>query len=191
MPAVLADLLRTLGAGTLPPHIVQALHAVPRHYFIAEVFADEVYKDAALPIGQGLTASRPSTVVAMLKALGEPKKVLEIGTGCGWQTALLSTFAQTYSIEVNERLSARAARDLRDYPVALRCGDGLEGWPEAAPFDGIVVCAALSEVPKTLTGQLSDAGVLVAQVGPDLCRIDRKGALTSLGKRGRLSALTP
>lgn len=185
MPASLPDLLNLLGA--LPPHLILALRAVPRHHFLAEVFADEAYKNSALPIGHGLTASRPSTVIAMLLALGERRKVLEVGTGCGWQTALLSTFAHTYSIEAHPKLAERAARDLRPYPVTLRQGDGLQGWPEAAPFDGIVVCAALDEPPQALFEQLTEDGVMVAQVGAEICTINKRGAFTPIGKRGRFS----
>lgn len=188
MPAKLADLLATLGPDSLPAHLLSAIRDVPRHHFLAEIFSDEAYKDAAPPIANGLTASRPSTVVTMLAALGKPRKVLEIGTGCGWQTALLSMFAQTYSIEIHPGLAERAARDLRAYRVALRQGDGMQGWPEAAPFDGIIVCAALPEPPLALFDQMTEDGIMVAQVGNELCTLNKRGAFTPIGKRGRFAA---
>jgi len=187
MTANLGDLLNALGPGSLPAHLLSAIETVPRHHFVAEVYSDEAYKDAALPIGHGLTASRPSTIVTMLKALGTPRRALEIGTGCGWQAALLSRYAETYSIEINPALHERAARDLRGYDVKLRLGDGLSGWPEAAPFDGIIVCAALEAVPAILLGQLSDDGRLVAQIGGEICRADKVGRITPLGYRGRFT----
>jgi protein-L-isoaspartate(D-aspartate) O-methyltransferase len=194
MPAKLADLLNAIGAGSLPPHIVAAIEAVPRHHFLAEIYSDSAYKDAALPISATLTASRPSTVVAMLTALGRPRRVLEVGTGSGWQSALLTRFcAEVYSIEVHEGRAERAARDLRGYPVTLRQGNGLAGWPEAAPFDGILVCADLSNDASraALIDQLTETGVMVAQVGGEICRIDKSGCISPIGKRSRFAPASP
>jgi len=189
MPAQLADLLLTLGASLIPAHIIAAITAVPRHHFVSEIHRDDVYKDTPLPIASGLTASKPSTIVAMIEAIGHPKRVLEIGTGSGWQTALLAQFCdEVFSIEVHEGLAERAARDLRGYPVTLRQGNGLAGWPEAAPFDGILVCAELPEVaPAALLDQLSDDGVMVAQVGGEICRINKAGHISPIGKRARFA----
>ena len=187
MPAQLPDLLAALGP--LPVHIEAAIRAVPRHHFLAEIYRDSAYKDAALPISDALTASKPSTVVAMLSALGHPRRVLEIGTGSGWQSALLAQFCdEVYSIEVHAGLAERAARDLRGYPVSLRHGNGLVGWPEAALFDGILVCAELPEtVPAALLDQLADDGVMVAQMAGEICRIDRAGHISLTGKRARFA----
>lgn len=150
---------------------------VPRHHFVAEIFCDEVYKDSALPIGHGVNCSRPSTVARMLTLLGERRKVLEVGTGCGWQTALLSTYAETYSVESIPALHERARRDLAAYPVRLRLGDGMLGWPEAKPFDGIIVCASVSQRPPMLFDQLSVDGVMVFPLDTggrqELCRVEK------------------
>jgi protein-L-isoaspartate(D-aspartate) O-methyltransferase len=186
LPAKLSDLLAGLGPD-IPAHVLRAIQAVPRHHFIAEVYSDEVYKDAALPIGHGSTASRPSTVVAALTAIGKPQRVLEIGTGCGWQTALLSTFCYVYSIEAVLALAERASRDLHRYAVNLRCGNGLHGWPDAAPFGGIILCAAVDEPPAALLDQLTDDGVLVAQVGNAMCRMNKAGEITVMGGRARFA----
>lgn len=144
------------------------LERVPRFPFVAEIFAADADKDAAIPIGHGVHASRPSTIAAMLSLLGPRRRVLEIGTGCGWQTALLTRFADTvYSIEYNPRLHERAARDLKalGYDVTTRCGDGFMGWPEHAPFDGIIAACAVPDIPQALMDQLVPGGVLVAPVG--------------------------
>lgn len=162
---------------------------VPRHHFVAEIFRDDVYKDTALPIGHGVNCSRPSTVTKMLSLLGERRKVLEIGTGCGWQTALLSTYAETYSIEAMPALHERAGRDLASYRVRLRLGDGMLGWPEAAPFDGIVVCASVSECPPLLFDQLSDDGVMVFPLDrgdrQELCRVEKTSGRLQMFGAGR------
>jgi protein-L-isoaspartate(D-aspartate) O-methyltransferase len=163
MPAQLLDLLA--GLGPLPAHILRAIEEVPRHHFISEIFRDEAYKDSAPPIGHGAHASRPSTVVRMLSLLGKPRKVLEVGTGCGWKTALLSTFCEVHSIEINQGLHERAKRDLRGFNVNLYHGDGLKGIHDKAPFDGIIVCAAVKQVPPALLEQLS--GVMVLPIGDE------------------------
>ncbi len=177
MPASLPDLLAGLGPD-VSDHVLRAIGAVPRHHFVAEIFCDEVYKNTALPIGHGVNASRPSVIAKMLTLLGQPAKVLEIGTGCGWQTALLSTFAETYSIEINAALYERAARDLRPYRVHLKHDDGMMGWAEHAPFDGILLSAAAPECPPVLFDQLSADGVmvfpLVAADRQELCRVTKR-----------------
>jgi protein-L-isoaspartate(D-aspartate) O-methyltransferase len=141
----------------------------PRRFFVAEIFLQESAKDCGIPIGHGVCASRPSTIAHMLSLLfeaGPRRRVLEIGTGCGWQTALLSKLAQeVYSIEFIHSLHERARRDLRGYPVQLKQGDGFAGWPEAAPFDGIIAACAAERIPETLLDQLAPGGVLVAPVG--------------------------
>ncbi len=176
MPARLHDLLA--GLGELQPHILRAIEEVPRHWFLSEIYRDEAYKDSAPPIGHGAHASTPSTVVRMLTLLGQPRKVLEVGTGCGWQTALLSTYCEVHSVEVCPELHERARRDLRGFDVKLYLGDGLKGLPDVAPFDGIIMCAAVREIPESLLSQLS--GVMVAPVGDqnkqEILRVTKAGA---------------
>ncbi len=165
------------GQEALPGHLARAISQVPRHHFLAEVFRSEAYKNVAVPIGCGVNASRPSVIISMLRLLGPRQRVLEIGTGCGWQTAMISTFAEVFSIEQQVELHERATRDLRDYKVALRCGNGLAGWPEAGPFDGIIICCAVPYVPSVLTEQLSEDGVMIMPLGDareqTLCRVTK------------------
>ena len=176
MPAALSDLLAGFGPD-VAGHVLRAIERVPRHHFVAEIFRDEAYKDCAIPIGHGVSASRPSVIARMLSLLGARSKVLEIGTGSGWQTALLSTYAETFSIECVAGLHERARRDLASYPVNLRLGDGRLGWQECAPFDGIIVSAAVSECPPALFDQLAPDGVMVLPLGngerQQLCRIEK------------------
>lgn len=190
MPATLPDLLA--GLGPLPAHVLRAFEEVPRHRFVAEIFWDEAYKDAALPIGHGVNATKPSVVARVLSLLGERRKVLEIGTGCGWQTALLSTFAETYSIESHPMLYERARRDLAGYSVRLRLGNGLKGWPEHQPFDGIVVCAGVRAPPIALLEQLAPRGVMVVPLGnserQSLCRVSKPGFVEDFGSCGFVEA---
>lgn len=137
----------------------------PRHPFLSENFIKDASKNVGVPIGHGLTASKPSTVARMLTLLGSRKRVLEVGTGCGWQTALLTHLAkEVYSIECCRSLYERAARSLSGYPASLKCGDGGKGWPDKSPFDGIIVSCAI-EKTEPLTRQLDVGGVLVAPVG--------------------------
>ena len=179
------------GQGDLPPHVRSAVLNVPRHHFIPEIHINDAYKDVALPIGHGVTASRPSTIIDSISALGNPKKVLEIGTGSGWQTALISQFAKVYSVEINPSLHERASRDLRGYNVNLLLGDGLDGWPEHAPYDGIIVCASLEKNPQTLLDQLSEEGIIVVQIGEYLQSFRKDGSAIKSIRRGRFSpALT-
>lgn len=139
---------------------------VPRHFFIAEYFRADAYKDCAIPIGHGVTASRPSTIAKMLGLLGRQERVLEIGTGCGWQTALLTKFStEVFSIEYVPELHERAARDLRDFSVRLKQGDGREGWPEHAPFTGIISAFCMESIPQTIIDQMTIGGVFVGPIG--------------------------
>ncbi len=166
--------------------ILDQIRNVPRHLFMDEALASRAYEDTALPIGHGQTISQPFVVALMSSALiesGRVRKVLEVGTGCGYQTAIIAPLVESvFSIERIEPLATRARQTLRELGVnnvRVRHGDGFEGWPRAAPFDGIIVTAAPQEVPQTLLGQLADGGSLIIPVGPrydqELYRIRRHG----------------
>ncbi len=149
-----------------------AMGEIPRHIFIDEALATRAYEDVSLPIGFGQTISQPYTVARMtevLRAGNYLKKVLEIGTGCGYQTAVLSRVAiEVYSVERISPLLMRARnhlRDLRMRNITLKHADGTMGLPELAPFDGIIVTAAASRVPEDLLQQLAIGGRMVIPVG--------------------------
>jgi protein-L-isoaspartate(D-aspartate) O-methyltransferase len=152
--------------------VLEAMRSVPRHEFVPEELRDRGYEDCPLPIGEGQTISQPYIVAAMLEhlALAATDRVLEVGTGSGYVTALLSVLcASVFSVERHGALAegARAAlARLGCNNVAIRVGDGSVGWSEAAPFDAVVVSAATAEVPAALFEQLRDGGRLMAPVGP-------------------------
>lgn len=166
--------------------VLSAMAAVPRHMFVEEALWGRAYGDYPLSIGEGQTISQPLMVALMteLLLLKGPEKVLEIGTGCGYQTAILCELAaDVYSIERILRLSNQARRTLYGLGYLrfhLRIGDGSRGWPEAAPFDAIIVTAGAPEMPRPLLDQLKDGGRLVVPVGPeenqDLKRVRRIGS---------------
>ncbi|MGI9258720.1 MAG: protein-L-isoaspartate(D-aspartate) O-methyltransferase [Gammaproteobacteria bacterium] len=156
--------------------VLERIRATPRHLFVDEALASRAYEDTALPIGFGQTISQPYVVALMTDALirdvppGETLgKVLEIGTGCGYQTAVLAPFVnQIYSIERIRPLFQRASERLRRLGVknvTLRCADGWQGWQSQAPFDGIIVAAAPPEIPQDLLAQLVEGGKLIIPVG--------------------------
>ncbi|RKX33824.1 MAG: protein-L-isoaspartate O-methyltransferase [Verrucomicrobia bacterium] len=159
------------GRGIGDQRVLDAFLQVPRHRFVSVQYQNEAYADYPLPIGSGQTISQPYIVAAMVEALGltPESKVLEIGTGCGYQTAILAEVAaEVFTIEIIPGLAVRAQALLEslEYPaVHFRTGDGSLGWPEAAPFDGIVVSAAPSRVPDPLLEQLDDDGCCVIPVG--------------------------
>ena len=166
--------------------VLERVRSVPRHLFMDEALASRAYEDTALPIGHGQTISQPYIVARMTEALlesGAPRKVLEVGTGCGYQSAVLAPLVVTlYSIERIAALQARARRVLRELRlgnVHMKHGDGFEGWAAYAPFDGIIVAAAAYAVPMALLEQLADGGRLIIPVGPDreqqLVRVTRHG----------------
>lgn len=168
------------------PRVLAALRQVPRHLFVPSATLAEAYGDWPLPIGQGQTISQPSVVAEMTEALevGPAHRVLEIGTGSGYQAAILSRVAgEVYTVEIVRELGERAQRRLRDLGyenVHVRIGDGYAGWPERAPFDRVVLTAAPPDIPQTLFDQLADGGVLVAPVGEQggtqwLVRVRKRG----------------
>jgi protein-L-isoaspartate(D-aspartate) O-methyltransferase len=159
------------GRGIRDPEVLRAMGTVPRHELVPEPLRSRAYDDGPLPIGEGQTISQPYVVAAMTEALElEPgQRVLEIGTGSGYQAAVLAELGvQVYSIELEPELAARARRDLDRLGygrVVTRQGDGYQGWPEHAPFDAIVVTAAPEDVPEALVAQLAVGGRMVVPVG--------------------------
>jgi protein-L-isoaspartate(D-aspartate) O-methyltransferase len=160
------------GRAAFDPRVMAALAAVPRHAFMPERDADQAYLNAARPIGCGQTISQPYVVALMteLARIGPDDVVLEIGTGSGYQTAVLASLAkQVYSVETLESLGVAARERLARLGYAnveVRIGDGWEGWPEHAPYAAILVTAAAAEIPRPLVEQLAPGGRLVIPVGP-------------------------
>ena len=182
------DMVRTqiLPRGVDSPPVIEALIRVPRHLFVPEYFRAESYEDHPLPIGEGQTISQPYMVGLMTQLLDlQPEqKVLEIGTGSGYQTAILAEIArEVYTIEIIELLAQRARELLESLGyenIHFRLGDGYTGWPEAAPFHGILVGAAVPQVPQTLIDQLALGGRLVLPVG----RFDQRLTLLKKTEEG-------
>jgi protein-L-isoaspartate(D-aspartate) O-methyltransferase len=157
--------------GIRDPRVLAALRSVPRHLFVPGAPPEETYGDTPVPIGSHQTISQPFVVAAMTEALAlrGGEKVLEVGTGSGYQAAVLAEMgARVYSIEILPPLAQEARSRLARLGyrgVSVRTGDGDYGWPEAAPFDGIIVTAAAPRVPTALEEQLRDGGRLVIPVG--------------------------
>ncbi len=175
--------------GIKEPRVLRALGAIPRHRFVDEAFVGRAYGDHPLPIGDGQTISQPYMVGLMTEALelcGD-ERVLEIGTGSGYQTAVLADLAgKVFSIERLKRLADRAVRVLDElgiYNVLVQVGDGSVGWPEEAPFDAVVVTAGGPTIPEALVGQLGMGGRLVMPVGDAQTQVLRKGVRTPDGIR--------
>jgi protein-L-isoaspartate(D-aspartate) O-methyltransferase len=150
--------------------VLEAMRKVPRHKFVPERMMQLAYEDEPLPIGHGQTISQPYIVALMteLLELDENSKVLEVGTGSGYQAAVLAEICDSVSsIEIVCELADRADSTLKalGYRVDVKCGDGYRGWPEKAPFDGIIVTAAPDEVPQPLLDQLAEGGKLVIPIG--------------------------
>ncbi|MGQ9785589.1 MAG: protein-L-isoaspartate(D-aspartate) O-methyltransferase [Anaerolineae bacterium] len=158
--------------GVTDPRVLAAMEKVPRHEFVPADVLDQAYNDYPLPIGYGQTISQPYIVAVMteLLRLKPGEKALEIGTGSGYQAAILAELTdKVYSIEIISQLAerARATLDRMGYRhVVTRHGDGYWGWPEHAPFDAIIVTAAPDHVPQPLLEQLADGGRMVIPVGP-------------------------
>src|SRR5579871_5256625 len=157
--------------GIRNPRVLRAMRSTPRHLFVPESFQPWAYSDRALPIEHGQTISQPY-IVALMTELLDPHgsdRVLEIGTGSGYQTAILSRLVRhVYTVEIVPELAKSAAERLASMGyrnISVRQGDGYKGWPERAPFEGIVLTAAPVEIPQTLLEQLAPGGRLVAPVG--------------------------
>jgi protein-L-isoaspartate(D-aspartate) O-methyltransferase len=171
--------------GISDPRILQAMRDVPRHLFVPAVLAAKAYGQSALPIGQKQTISQPYIVAHMIDLLGltGKEKVLEIGTGTGYQAVVLSKLAaRVFSIERINELALRAVemiRQLAIHNVSVKVFDGTYGWSDQAPFDRIIVAAAAPEVPEPLVQQMSRLGKMVIPLGPEgsqrLARISRVG----------------
>ncbi len=169
---MVAEQLASPERGITNRAVLDAMRKVPRHEFVPErLRAEAAYADHPLPIGAGQTISQPYIVAFMTQAL-EPRvkdRFLEIGTGSGYQAAVLGELVgEVYSIEIVESLARRAAGDLKRLGaknVTVRAGDGHAGWPEAAPFDAIIVTCAPEQVPRPLVEQLRDGGRMILPVG--------------------------
>lgn len=170
--------------GIQDENLLHAIETVPRERFVDEAFQHKAYENTALPIGSGQTISQPYTVARMteLLRLTATSRVLEIGTGSGYQTAILAHLVEhVFSVERIKGLQWQAKRRLKQldlHNVSTRHGDGWEGWPSRGPFDAIIVTAAPQEIPQDLLQQLDDGGVMILPVGEQnqvLQRITRRG----------------
>lgn len=170
--------------GITDERLLHVIASVPREYFVDEAFAHKAWENTALPIGYGQAISQPYMVARMtsLLAINAQSKVLEIGTGSGYQTAILASLvAHVYSVERIKGLQWQARRRLKKldlHNISTRHGDGWQGWVSRAPFDAIIVTAAAPDVPQKLLQQLGSNGVLVLPVGEDqqvLKKIQRQG----------------
>ena len=160
------------GRGIRDPRVIEALREVPRHCFIPEPERPRAYDDGPVAIGQGQTISQPYIVALMTELLrAQPgDRVLEVGTGSGYQAAVLARLVgHVYTIELEERLASAAAAllgELKYENITVRTGDGYAGWPEHAPFDIVIVTAAPEQIPQPLIEQLRAGGRLIVPVGP-------------------------
>ena len=160
------------GRGIRDQRVLDAMSKIPRHEFVSDEFKSQAYEDHPIPIGEGQTISQPFIVAASLQALNlkGTESVLEVGTGSGYQTALLTSLAQmVYSIERHAALAASAEAVLNELGInnlKIIVGDGSYGHPELSPYDAILVSAAAPEIPRTLFEQLAEHGAMVIPVGP-------------------------
>jgi protein-L-isoaspartate(D-aspartate) O-methyltransferase len=159
------------GQGIADPKVLAAMRSVPRHCFVPKRLASKAYADTALPIGSSQTISQPYVVALMTESLklNGNHRVLEIGTGSGYQAAVLAKIVkEVYSIEIKEKLHRESSRLLNDMGftnVKTRHGDGYFGWQEAAPFDAIMITAAINHIPPPLLKQLTEGGRLILPLG--------------------------
>jgi protein-L-isoaspartate(D-aspartate) O-methyltransferase len=175
---------------------IRALRNVPRHEFVPPELTSFAYEDHPLPIGYDQTISQPY-IVALMTELIKPekgRKVLEVGTGSGYQAAVLAEIVDSvYTIEILNGLAETAAVRLKRlgyFNVAVRCGDGYAGWKEAAPFDGIIVTAAADSIPPPLIEQLKDGGIMVIPVG-SVMSIQSLTVVRKLGKEIKMQTVLP
>lgn len=171
-PRQIRLLMELRADGITDPDVLGAIERVPREKFVPDQFQDRAYENTALPIGEGQTISQPYIVALMTQALElfPRARVLEIGTGCGYQAAVLSHLCRrVYTIERHRNLARAATKRLEELGysnVTTKVGDGSKGWPEQAPFDRIIATAAAEDdVPDALIDQLADGGILVAPIG--------------------------
>ena len=157
--------------GIIDPHVLEALRTVPRHLFVSEALRDQAYGDYPLPIGEQQTISQPYIVAEMTQALelGKDDRVLEIGTGSGYQAAILAEIVyRVYTIERIRALYIQARKlidRLNYHNIIMRCSDGTTGWQDESPFDAIMVTAGAPEVPEKLVDQLAAGGRMIVPVG--------------------------
>lgn len=159
------------GRDITDPRVLEVMGKVPRHLFVPPPYRDQSYEDYPLPIGDNQTISQPYIVALMTQALALQggEKVLEIGTGSGYQAAVLAELkARVFTIEINARLAEKAAQTLQGLnyrDIQVKAGDGFFGWPEEAPFDGIIVTCASPRIPPPLIEQLKEGGRLIIPLG--------------------------
>jgi len=172
-PKMVRLLMELRGLGITDARVLGAMERVPRDAFVPAAFRDQAWENVALPIGQAQTISQPLVVALMTQALevGERHKVLEIGTGSGYQAAILAKLSRrVFTIERHRALLREAEKrfaELKLHNVTTRFGDGSKGWPEQQPFDRIIVTAAAPAVPQVLIDSLIEGGILVAPVGEE------------------------
>jgi protein-L-isoaspartate(D-aspartate) O-methyltransferase len=172
-PKMVRLLMELRGLGVTDSRVLGAMERVPRDAFVPAAFRDQAWENVALPIGQAQTISQPLVVALMTQALevGERHKVLEIGTGSGYQAAILAKLCRrVFTIERHRALLREAEKrfaELKLHNVTTRFGDGSKGWPEQQPFDRIIVTAAAPAVPHVLIDSLTEGGILVAPVGEE------------------------
>jgi protein-L-isoaspartate(D-aspartate) O-methyltransferase len=187
--------LRRAGIGD--PRVLGAIEKTPRERFVPAQFTDRAYENIALPIGEGQTVSQPYVVALMTESLmlGERMNAIEIGTGSGYQTAVLARLCRrVFSIERHRGLAAEAERrfaELRLRNIVCRVGDGYRGWPEQSPYDRVIVTAAAADIPAALVDGLAPGGVLVVPVGDEhrdqtLLRIRREEGGVSTEELGQV-----
>lgn len=188
-PRVIRLLMELRRMGVVDTRVLSAIERIPRDLFVAEPFLDQAYENTALPIACGQTVSQPLVVGLMSQALqvGDRMKVLEVGTGSGYQAAILARLCRRlYSIERHKPLLAEAEarfKYLRLHNITCRAGDGSRGWPEQAPFDRIMVTAAAPDIPPALVEQLKPDGIMVLPLG-DVGGIDQELVRVTRTDRG-------